>query len=39
LETDPETGRSYLRLPVPEAQTVVRLADVLEELLSARQRG
>lgn len=33
LETDRETGRTYLKLPVPEPATVQRLADALRELL------
>jgi len=34
LETDPKTGRAYLKLPLPEPATVQRLADALRDLLS-----
>ncbi|MDP2787152.1 MAG: DEAD/DEAH box helicase [Pseudomonadota bacterium] len=34
LETDPKTGRTYLKLPVPEPATIQRLADALRELLT-----
>ena len=34
VETDPQTGRAYLRLPVPEPATVQRLADALRDLLT-----
>jgi superfamily II DNA or RNA helicase len=34
LETDPHTGRSYLKLPIPEPATLQRLADSLRELLT-----
>ncbi len=37
VETDPQTGRSYLKLPVPEPATVRRLADALRDLLAPRQ--
>jgi superfamily II DNA or RNA helicase len=36
METDPETGRSYLKLPIPAPATVRRLADALRELLAPR---
>jgi superfamily II DNA or RNA helicase len=33
LETDPATGRRYLRLPVPDPSTLASLADALARLL------
>jgi hypothetical protein len=33
LETDPGTGRRYLRLPAPDANTMAKLADMLTSLL------
>lgn len=33
LETDPQSGRAYLKLPVPEPAAVQRLADALREVL------
>jgi SNF2 family DNA or RNA helicase len=33
LETDPATGRRYLRLPVPDPDTVARLAEAVAQLL------
>lgn len=36
LETDPHSGRAYLKIPVPEPATVQRLADALRDLLAAR---
>jgi superfamily II DNA or RNA helicase len=39
LETDPKTGRTYLKLPAPEPETLQRLAGALETLLAGmRQR-
>jgi hypothetical protein len=32
LETDPESGRAYLKIPVPEPAAVQRLADALRDL-------
>jgi hypothetical protein len=37
VETDPQSGRAYLKIPVPEPATVQRLADALRDLLVARQ--
>jgi hypothetical protein len=34
IETDGRIGKSYLKLPVPEPETVQRLADVLAGLLA-----
>jgi SNF2 family DNA or RNA helicase len=34
LETDPQTGRAWLKLPVPEPASIQRLADSLRELLA-----
>jgi hypothetical protein len=36
VETDPQSGRAYLKIPVPEPATVQRLADALRDLLVAR---
>ena len=36
VETDPQSGRAYLKIPVPEPATVQRLADALRDLLAAR---
>ena len=33
---DPKTGEHYLRVPVPEKETMARLADVLGDLLAGR---
>jgi superfamily II DNA or RNA helicase len=38
VETDPATGRSYLKLPIPEPATVQRLAEALSGLLSGLRR-
>ncbi|OFZ85700.1 MAG: helicase SNF2 [Betaproteobacteria bacterium RBG_16_64_18] len=39
LETDPKTGRTYLKLPAPAPETLQRLAGALETLLAGmRQR-
>lgn len=39
LETDPQTGRTYLKLPAPEPETLQRLAGALGTLLAGlRQR-
>ncbi len=35
VETDARTGRSYLRLPVPEPQVVQQLGDALARLISS----
>ncbi|MBI5451274.1 MAG: DEAD/DEAH box helicase [Gammaproteobacteria bacterium] len=37
VETDPNTGRRYLKLPVPEPQAVQRLADSLVNLLNGQR--
>lgn len=37
VETDPNTGRRYLKLPVPEPQAVQHLADSLVKLLGGRR--
>lgn len=37
IETDPQTGKRYLKLPVPEPQTIQRLADGLMSLLAGRK--
>jgi hypothetical protein len=34
LETDPQTGRAWLKLPVPEPAAIQRLTDALRELLA-----
>ena len=36
VETDPQSGRAYLKIPVPDPATVQRLADALRDLLVAR---
>jgi superfamily II DNA or RNA helicase len=36
VETDPQSGRAYLKIPVPEPATVQRLADALRDLLTPR---
>jgi hypothetical protein len=38
IETDARTGRSYLKLPVPEPAAVQRVADALTDLLSGLRR-
>jgi hypothetical protein len=38
VETDPATGRSYLRVPMPEPDTVARLAHALSGLLEGLRR-
>ena len=39
LETDPQTGRTYLKLPAPAPETLQRLAGALATLLAGlRQR-
>ena len=38
IETDAATGKSYLKLPVPESATVQRLADALSGLLAGLRR-
>ena len=38
IETDARTGRSYLKLPVPEPAAVQRVAEALEALLSGLRR-
>jgi hypothetical protein len=38
METDPATGESYIKLPVPDPATVQRLADTLSELLAGLRR-
>jgi hypothetical protein len=38
IETDAATGKSYLRLRVPEPATVQRLADALSGLLAGLRR-
>jgi len=35
VETDPNSGRAYLKLPVPEPAALQRLADTLRDLLIA----
>jgi len=39
LETDPESGRAYLKIPVPDPAVVQRLADALRDLLSPCHPG
>ena len=39
IERDPQTGRDVLRLPMPEPQTVQRLADALGGLLVGLRRA
>jgi superfamily II DNA or RNA helicase len=36
MQTDPETGERFLRLPVPEPEAVARLAQALRDVLAAR---
>ena len=36
LETDPNTGRTWIKLPVPEPAAIQRLADSLRDLLQPR---
>jgi SNF2 family DNA or RNA helicase len=38
LETDPSTGQSYLRVPLPEPQSIQRLADALSGLIAGVRR-
>ncbi|MBM4200580.1 MAG: DEAD/DEAH box helicase, partial [Gammaproteobacteria bacterium] len=38
IDTDPKTGQSYLKLPMPEPETVRRLADALTGLLAGQRR-
>jgi superfamily II DNA or RNA helicase len=38
LETDERTGKSYIRLPVPEPEAVQRLADALAGLLGVAEK-
>lgn len=38
IETDPHTGKSYIRLPVPEPGAVQRLADALGSLLAGLRK-
>lgn len=38
IETDAQTGKPYLKLPVPEPETVQRLAETLSSLLSGLRR-
>jgi hypothetical protein len=38
IETDAQTGRSYLKLPVPEPQVVQQLSDILSRLISGLGR-
>jgi hypothetical protein len=37
VETDPATGKRYLKLPMPEPQAVERLAEGLLKFLGSRQ--
>lgn len=37
LESDPATGRCFLRVPVPDAETVAKLGQALSALLGARR--
>ncbi len=39
IERDPQTGRDVLKLPLPEPQTVQRLADALSGLLAGLRRS
>ena len=36
LRHDPKTGERYLRVPVPEKETIARLVDVLRDVLAGR---
>ncbi len=38
LENDPATGKSYLKIPVPQPETVARLAGALQGLLAGLKR-
>ena len=38
VETDPHTGQRFLKLPVPEPQTVQRLADALQGVLNGLRK-
>lgn len=38
LETDAKTGKSYLKLPVPEPETLQRLGTALQGLLAGLRR-
>jgi hypothetical protein len=38
IERDPRTGRDVLKIPLPQPQTVQRLADALGGLLSGLRR-
>jgi hypothetical protein len=38
IETDPETGRAYLKLPMPAPQVVQQLSDVLSRLIASLGR-
>ena len=38
IERDPRTGREYLKLPMPEPETVQRLAQALGGLLAGLSR-
>jgi hypothetical protein len=33
VETDPQTGRSYLRLPMPQPEVLKQLTDALSRLI------
>lgn len=39
FERNPQTGGDVLKLPLPEPQTVQRLADALSGLLAGLRRG
>ena len=39
LETDPQTGRRYLRLPVPDPDALAKLADALSGLLARANKS
>ncbi|MHB1125153.1 MAG: DEAD/DEAH box helicase [Ramlibacter sp.] len=39
VERDPATGRDFLKIPVPQPQTVQRLAQALGDLLAGLQRS
>ena len=38
IETDPRTGKRYLKLPLPEAEKVQRVTDALSELIASLRR-
>ncbi|MGH8629550.1 MAG: hypothetical protein ACREU7_02125, partial [Burkholderiales bacterium] len=38
IETDAQTGKAYLKLPLPEPEAVQRLAGALTQLLAGLQR-